>query len=129
MRVPSSKEEFLVWPPIGGGIGIFVGTTCIEVFTQYHSLISAQEGNSIYAGYLFPAVMALAFAWRLHGKYWLGFGWAGVVSYALAWLISLFSPATGLFSSMLMLFACLSILFAVQCGLLYCKRALWQLET
>jgi len=129
MKIPSNKEEFLVWPPIGGGIGIFVGATFIKVFTQYHSLIAAQEGDSIYAGYGFPIAMAIAFAWRLHGKYWLGFGWAGVVSYFLAWLLSLFSPVTGLSSTMLMLFACLSILFAVQGGLLYCKRVFWQLET
>ena len=129
MRIPSNKEEFLVWPPIGGGIGIFVGSTCINVFTQYQGLISAQEGNWLYAGYFFPIAMAFAFSWRLHGKYWLGFGWAGVVTYFLAWLLSLFNPVSGFSSSMLMLFACLSLLFAAQCGLLYCKRVWWQLDT
>lgn len=122
MKIPRNKEEFLVWPPIGGGIGVFVGVTSFDVFTQYHRLISEQEGSSIYVGYAFPVAMAIAFAYRLHGKYWLGFGWAGVLSYSFAWLLSLFTPSEGFFASSFMVLTCLSILFATQSVCLYCKR-------
>lgn len=129
MKIPSTKEEFLVWPPIGGGIGAFVGTTWFKVFPHYHDLLIQQEGHSFYAGYLFPAAMALVFAVRLHGKYWLGFSWAAFASYFVAVILGLFSPEAGFAASLFMLFACLSILFAVQSLLLYVKRKWWQHET
>lgn len=129
MKIPSNKEEYLVWPPLGAGLGIFIGTTVAGVFTQYHELLLAQEGSGLFAGYAFPVIMAFAFAWRFHGKYWLGFAWLGVIVYCLAWLLSLFNPTVSVFASLLMLFSCLSILFEVQASVLYLKRVLWQLDS
>lgn len=128
MKFPSNKEEFLVWPPIGGGMGIFVGTTWFHLFPLYHELLLRQEDQSVYAGYVFPVAMAVAFAIRLHGKYWLGFGWVAFVSYCLALAFALFHPESGLPASMLVLFTCLSIMFVVQSLLLYAKRLWWRHE-
>ena len=126
MKLPESREEYLVWPPLGSGIGVFIGATAHGVFTPYHDLILSQQGDAYYAGYFFPVVMAIAFAARLHGKYWLGFAWVGVIAYTLSWILSLFNLEDGVGASTLMVCSCLSIMFAVQAGLLFIKRRYWR---
>ena len=129
MKRPDTKEEYLVWPPIGSGIGVFVGVTVHDVLLQYHHLIMSQQGDSLYAGYLFPIVLGIAFAARLKGKYWLGFAWTAVMFYIVAWLCSLGSPTgDGFVAASLMVCVCLSILFSVQTVLLFIKRKYRKVE-
>ena len=130
MKVPASKEEFLVWPPLGGGVGIIVGATVFDVLTTYQTLLKEHEGAYWFAGYVFPILMGVAFAVRLHGKYWLGFGWLAFVSYLasliLHWLpimgSQLHLEASSMFANVYLVLVALSILFAVQSGSLLCKR-------
>jgi len=114
-------EEYLAWPPLGVGFFIFIGITFISVFNQYYQLISLQSGH-LFAGFIFPIIMALAFAWRLQGKFWLGFAWLAMVCYLLAWLVSLSSPTNGTQAELLLGLFALFILFSVQSLMLFLKR-------
>lgn len=128
MKIPSNKEEFLVWPPIGGAIGTFIGFTFLGVMEQYYQLLLNQDGPSLYAGFLFPMAMGIAFAVRLHGKFWLGFAWMGVLSYSFSWILSLFNPTTSALASLLMVCFCLALMFFTQSGLLFLKRRFMPLD-
>ncbi len=121
MKLPPAKEEYLVWPPIGAGAAILVGATGFRVLTSYHAFVSTQGAIWTVAGYLFPVAMGLAFAVRLHGKYWLGFAWLAFVVYLPALAMSFF-PLAGLPAEVFFVLVCLSLMFAVQSFLLYGKR-------
>jgi len=121
MKIPRSKEEFLVWPPLGTGIAVFIGITIIDVVSFYYHVLSQNEGMYWYAGYLFPIVMGFGFALRLHGKYWLGFSWFAVLCYMLALPLAIFH-VTDTLASVYLVLICVFIMSAVQAGLLYLKR-------
>lgn len=121
MKIPHSKEEFLVWPPLGAGLAIFIGATIWTVISYYHHVLSQNEGMYWYAGYLFPIVMAFSFALRLHGKYWLGFSWFAVLCYLLTLPLAIFH-VTDTLASVFLVLVCVFIMSAFQAGLLYLKR-------
>ncbi|MCU7877098.1 MAG: hypothetical protein KZQ84_09910 [Candidatus Thiodiazotropha sp. (ex Lucinoma borealis)] len=121
MKIPENKEEFLVWPPMGVGVALFVGGTFLDSFAAYNETIQNIDGNAAMVGYLFPICMGLGIAFRLAGKYWLGFGWLAFLTYAGGLLIKLFS-ISGVMGYFYSLFISCAIMFATQSIYLYLKR-------
>ncbi|MCU7932847.1 MAG: hypothetical protein KZQ90_18795 [Candidatus Thiodiazotropha sp. (ex Codakia rugifera)] len=121
MKIPENKEEFLVWPPMGAGVALFVGATFLDSFAAYNETIQNIDGNAVMVGYLFPICMGLGIAFRLAGKYWLGFGWLAFLVYAGGVLIKLFS-ISGVMGHIYALLISCTIMFATQSFFLYLKR-------
>ncbi|MCU7890465.1 MAG: hypothetical protein KZQ78_02175 [Candidatus Thiodiazotropha sp. (ex Ustalcina ferruginea)] len=121
MTIPGNKEEFLVWPPMGIGIAAFVGVTFMDAFATYNLTIQNIEGSSVIAAYLFPIAMGIGIAFRLAGKYWLGFGWLAFLAYISELLIKLFS-ISGVMGNVYTLFISCALMFATQSIYLYFKR-------
>ncbi len=126
MKVPSSKEEFLVWPPMGASVGVVVGTTLFDVLETYLVVLQTHEGAYWFAGYVFPLIMGLSFAWRLHGKYWLGFAWLGfgvyLIALLLSWVNDLSIDSASMSANIFLVLVCFSLLLTVQASVLFCKR-------
>jgi len=120
-KIPSNSEEFLVWPPIGGGCGLFVGFTLDNVAVKFHSALLNQPDSHYLIGYLFPILMGLGLAYPLHGKYWLGFAWLGFITYLCSYFLHFFSLSSAI-EQLYILISCLSLMFFVQSLSLYGKR-------
>ena len=123
MKLPCNREEFLVWPPMGGVIALIVLGTLHITLPIYQALLCEYDGAPFYTGYIFPILMGIALAWRLHGKFWLGFAWTGFIFYICALLITLL-PSSTVLTNMFMVSMCLAILLAVESSWLGMKRAI-----
>lgn len=120
-KIPGNPEEFLVWPPIGGGCGLLVGFTLNDVVVKFHRALLNQPDSHYLIGYLFPILMGIGLAFPLHGKYWLGFAWLGFITYLFSYLLHFFNLSSTI-EQLYIVISCLSLMFFVQSLSLYGKR-------
>ena len=127
MKLPKSNEEYLVWPPMGAGILLFVSATIVESVHVYNKTAMSIEGGYLLAFYLFPILMGIGVSIRLHGKYWLGFSWLAFLTYICCVVIRHLSVDGALGYVYTVLFCC-TIIFVMQSVLLYLKRISYHFE-
>lgn len=121
MKAPRNREEYLVWPPMAGIAVIVVAPTISETLDIFHSSIPALEGASAKAVYLFSGGMGVGLSLRLHGKYWLGFGWMAFLCYLMLQGLRLV-PGTAVPRYSFALTGSLVVLFVTLSVFLYGKR-------
>lgn len=121
MKPPRNKEEYLVWPPMAVLAVLVVAPTLMDTVRVLHSYIPTVYGTSVEAVYLFSIGMGAGLSLRLHGKYWLGFGWLAFLCYVLVQGIR-FMPESSAQQYSFVLSASMAIMFVVLSAVLYAKR-------
>ena len=116
-------EEYKVWPALGSGAGIGIGFSFAGTVDLYHLLLMNMSELWYFAGYIFPIILGASFAFRLAGKYWLGFAWVALIVYYLALVARLIST-DGVIAEFFLIGTCLAILFGSQAAVLFLKRRL-----
>ncbi|WP_283787509.1 hypothetical protein QNI23_012485 [Bermanella sp. WJH001] len=120
-KIPRHAQEYRVWPPLTAAYGIFIGLTLFDVLSAFHQALLSQPDSHYLMGYLFPVLMGLGLALPLHGKYWLGFAWLGVICYGFSYVFHFFFLDNFSTPSFIVI-TCLAILFTVQAFVLLLKR-------
>lgn len=121
MKIPRNKEECLVWPPVAILAILVVGPTLMGTVSTLHSYVPSVYGASVEAVYLFSIGMGAGLSLRLHGKYWLGFGWLAFLCYVLVQALR-FMPESSAQQYSFVLSASMAIMFVVLSAVLYAKR-------
>lgn len=88
------------------------------VFPLYHQQLIEQQYSVFLIGYLYPALLSLAFALRLKGRYWIGFSLAGILTYSLAMLLGFINADASVYT----VAVALALLFIFQALLLWLKH-------
>ena len=120
-KIPKHAQEYRVWPPLTATFGIFIGLTAFDIFTAFHQALLSQHDSHYLVGYFFPIFMGLGLALPLHGKYWLGFAWLGVICYGFSYVFHFFFLDNYSTPSFIVI-TCFTIMFMVQALLLLLKR-------
>lgn len=121
MKIPRNKEECLVWPPVAVLAILVVAPTLMGTVSTLHSYVPSVYGASLEAVYLFSIGMGVGLSLRLHGKYWLGFGWLAFLCYVLVQALRLM-PESSAQQYSFVLSASMAIMFVVLSAVLYAKR-------
>jgi len=124
-KIPRHAQEYRVWPPLTATFGIFIGLTAFDIFTAFHQALLSQHNSHYLVGYLFPVFMGLGLALPLHGKYWLGFAWLGVICYGFSYVFHFFFLDNYSTPSFIVI-TCLAIMFMVQALILFLRRIFYQ---
>lgn len=121
MKLPHNKEEYLVWPPMAALAVLVVAPTLTGTVSTLHSYVPSMYGASVEAVYLFSIGMGAGLSLRLHGKYWLGFGWLAFLCYVLVQVLR-FMPESTPQQYSFVLSVSLAIMFGALSLVLYGKR-------
>ena len=120
-KIPQTPEEYLVWPPLGGGVGVFIGATAVGVGSRFHGAVLTQPDFHYLHLYLFSMLMGFGLALPLHGRYWLGFAWIAVLAYLLSYVLHFFDSGL-IVDQFLIVTGCLVLMFTCQSLVLFGKR-------